>query len=144
MSGGISAQRNIAEQAVAATSVEPQSSGAATIHGGWIDRYAHGDAQSCILHQAAGAISGSPSASSITSIIEDSVDGSTLAGTVSGSGSPAALTAQNTESQVGVDLSAARRYVRITMTVAFTGGTSPAALVYGDLVFGGEQELPAT
>lgn len=130
------------------TTVQPQSSGAATINGGSVDRAAHHMPMSCRLHQAVGAVSGSPSATSVTTKLQDSADGTTFADytdpNTSAVPTTAAVTAQNTENGVSVDLSNARRYVRGVTTVAFTGGTSPAALVVSEMIFGGEALLPST
>ncbi|MES5483584.1 hypothetical protein QMZ05_12570 [Bradyrhizobium sp. INPA03-11B] len=138
---------NIAAVAVVATSVEPQSSTGGTINGTGIDRVVHNLAQSAILHQAVGAVSGGPSAVSVVTKIQDSADNSTFAdyapAPTNSVIAAAALTAQNTENAAAVDLSSARRYIRLVTTVTLTGGTSPAALVVGDLVLAGESQLPA-
>src|SRR5215471_5427819 len=109
--GGINSVRSIKDEVSIATSVLPQSSGAATINGQSVDRYTFGDPQSAVIHHAAGAVSGAPSTTSVTTVLQDSADNATFAN-IAGAPSPAALTAQNTESNVGVDLSSARRYLR--------------------------------
>lgn len=143
MSGGLSAKSNIGEMIAAVTSVLPQSSTGGTISGSAVDRYAHGVALSCLVHHVAGAITGSPSAASVVTTIEDSADGSTGWGTVPNSTGPTNLTAQNTEASSSVNLSSAKRYVRTKTVVTLTGGSSPAALVAADIILGGAAELPA-
>jgi hypothetical protein len=54
-----------------------------------------------------------------------------------------ALTAANTDNALPVDLSSAFRYIRSVTTVAFTGGSGPAALVAADVILGGEPKLAA-
>jgi hypothetical protein len=54
----------------------------------------------------------------------------------------AALTANNTEAEVNVDLSGLKRYVRVVTTVTFTAGTSPAIPVAAAVVLGGAESLP--
>src|SRR5690348_747460 len=112
MSGGLSQSRNVAEAVVAISSVLPQSSGAATINGVAIDRNAHGQALSCIMHQIVGAITGAPTTSSVQTKLQHADD--------NGSGAPGAFsdfqiggttqqtpaaTAQNTEQSLAIDLS---------------------------------------
>lgn len=139
--------RNIGAYISAVTSVEPQSSTGATINGASIDRMAHnGNPLSCVLHQIAGAISGAPSTASVQSKVQDSADGTTFADYQSDGANTAqsvALTAQNTENSLSVDLTLARRYLRVVTVVGFTGGTSPAALVAAELILGGEPLLPS-
>lgn len=145
MSGGISQMKDIGELLDVVSSVLPQSSGAATLDGASVDRLAHGNALSCVLHQAVGAISGAPTTASVQTKLQDSADNSTFADYQIGGTTQetAAATAQNGDQSVNIDLNGARRYIRAVTVIAFTGGTSPAALVAADLVLGGESELPA-
>ena len=140
---GISTHRNVGEDIDTVTSILPQTSGAAAVAGSSIDRYSYGDAMSCVLHHVAGAVSGSPTTTSVSTVLEDSATGSGGWNTVPGSGSPTVLTAQNSEASVSIDLSPAKRFIRAKTTVAFTGGSSPAALIAADVILGGQQELPA-
>lgn len=139
--------RNIGAYISAVTSVEPQSSTGATINGGGIDRMSHnGNPLSCVLHTIAGAISGSPTTASVQSKLQDSADGTTYADYQpdgANTAQAAALTAQNTENSLSVDLTLARRYIRVVTVVAFTGGSSPAALVAAEVVLGGEPLYPS-
>jgi hypothetical protein len=135
-------QRNIGAYIVPITSVDPQSSTGGTIDGTAIDRAAHGMPGSCVMHQRVGALSGTPSTTSVISTLQHSPDDSTWTnytdpdtGAVA---STAALTAATTGDALAVDLTLAYRYVRIVMVVAFTGGSSPSALVYADIIVGGE------
>ncbi len=139
-------QHNIGALLAAVTSVFPQSSAAATVDGSSIDRDAHSMAGSCVLHQVAGALGGAPSTASVITKLQDSADNSTFADYKPDGVNVAttvALTAADTENSVNVDLAAARRYIRAVTTVAFTGGTSPTALVAADVILGGENTAPA-
>jgi hypothetical protein len=139
-------QKNIGALLAAVTSVLPESSAAATVNGTSIDRQKHSMALSCVLHQVAGAISGAPSTSSVQSTLQHSPDNSTWT-TYKPDGVNAAtsvaLTAQNTENSLNVDLTLAYRYIRVSTVVGFTGGTSPAALIAADVILGGENTLAA-
>lgn len=150
MSGGLSSVRNIGELIALVTSIRPQSSVAAAINGADIDRNLHGVAQSCVLHQTVGALSGGPTTTSVVTKLQHAPDnGSGAPGTyadysVGGTvQATAAVTAANGESSLNVDLSGANRWIREVTTIAFTGGASPAALVAADLALGGEPELAA-
>lgn len=139
-------QRNIGALLSIVTSVEPQSSVAATINGAGIDRQAHSMAGCCVLHQAAGALGGTPTTTSVITKLQDSADNSTFADYLPDGVNVAtttALTAANTENGLSVDLTLARRYIRAVTTIAFTGGTSPTALVAGTVVLSGENTLAA-
>lgn len=140
MSGGISGTRNIGEQLAAVTSVAAQSiSGSSAVNGTGIDRYAHNDAGSCVLHAAVGAVSGAPTSFTLTVQLQHAPDNSTW----SNYGSSFQIAAASTDGSLNIDLSGAAEYVRAVVTPAFTGGTSPSLLAYADIIFGGEQELPA-
>jgi hypothetical protein len=139
-----SLQHNIGGYVAVATSVLPQSA-TGNVNGSGLDRLAHNNALSCVLHVVAGADSGSPSTLSVQAKLQHAPDNSTWTdydppgqSTV---GETAALTAVNTEVSVAIDLSSADRYVRAVALVSFTGGTSPAIQVAADIVFGGEQLL---
>ena len=139
-------QHNIGALLDTVTSVFPQSSGAATINGSSIDRQAHSMALSCVLHQVAGAVGGAPTTTSVTTQLQHAPDNSTWTNFVpgaTGSGATPAVTAADTGSSVSIDLASAYRYIRAVTTVAFTGGTSPTALVAADVILGGENTAPA-
>lgn len=139
--------RNIGGMVGHVTDVLPQSAGAGSVNGTAIDRSAHNMPLSCLLHQAAGAVSGAPSTTSVQTKLQDSADGTTFADYLPDGvnvAETAALSAQNTQNSAAVSLTSARRYIRAVTIVAFTGGTSPAVLVSAGLVLGGETILPAS
>lgn len=138
-------QRNIGALVALVTSIPPESSSGGAINGTAIDRTFHGLANSCVLHQMVGAVSGAPTAVSVQTKLQHSPDNTTwsdfqINGTTQ---SAPALTAANSEDSLAIDLTTAYRFIRAEMTVAFTGGTTPAAVVASDLVLGGERVLAA-
>ena len=123
--------------------VRPQSASAGTINGASIDRMAHEMPLSCVVHQNVGAVGGAPTTTSVITKLQDSADGSTFADYAPASANAvvqatAAVTAANTDNSMSVNLSSARRYIRAVTTVAFTGGTSPTALVAAMVLLSGE------
>jgi hypothetical protein len=145
---GVARQRNIGAFIIPVTSVDVQSSGAATINGSAIQLAAHGYPQSAVVHQRVGALSGTPSTTSVVTKVQTSADGSTNwtdytdpdTGVVAAT---PAVTAATLGSRINVDLSNALEWIRLVTTIAFTGGSSPAALVYASAIFGGEPNNPA-
>jgi hypothetical protein len=137
---------NVGSLVALATGIAPESSSGGTINGGAIDRIAHGLANSAVLHQMVGADSGAPTTISVQTKLQDSADGAAFADFKPDGvnvAATAALTAVSSENSVAIDLTTARRFIRPVMTVGFTGGTTPAALVASDLVLGGERTLAA-
>lgn len=140
MAGGVSLDRNIGEQLAVVTAVTPQSfSGSGTVNGASVDRYGHNTPLSCVVHLSTGAVSGTPSSFTLTAQLQHSPDGTTW----SNFGSSFALNAANSDASQNVDLSGAHEYLRVAVTPAFTGGTSPSVLGQADLILGGQLELPA-
>lgn len=125
--------------------VVPTASAAATINGASIDRINY---QSAVLVANTGAETGSPSARSLNAKIQHSTDGSTgwndyTDPTTGAVAAITAITAASTQAKVAVNLSAAKRYIRVVETVAFTGGTSPTLAVSGHVILGGALVTPA-
>lgn len=119
--------------------IAPADASAGTINGAAIDREGY---LSAVLHHTCGAASGSPSAQTVDSKIQDSADGSTGWADYTG-GAAAQLTADDAEAEVDIDLSGAKRYIRVVNVVGFTGGTSPAVEVAATVVLGGADVTPA-
>ena len=113
-----------------------------------IDRQAHSMPGSCLLHQIVGAVCGSPSGLSCQAIIQHSrrtirPGPTTLRRREYGETAALAGTGSNQENSVAVDLTLADRYIRVSLVLSLTGGTSPAALVASDVILGGENTLAA-
>jgi hypothetical protein len=132
------------------SSLIPQSvSGSAAVDGVSVDTSGYDNAK---IHVYAAEATGSPSAASLAVTLQESVDnvnwtnalddtGAVIGFTLSGLQAAAAVSQARVE---GLNLNR-HRYLRIVMTPTFTGGTSPAVLVYGELIFGGgAQQLPIT
>jgi hypothetical protein len=141
----ITTQRNIGALVALVTSIPPENSSGGTINGNAIDRTLHGLANSCVLHQMVGAVSGAPTALAVQTALQHSPDGATwspfqINGTAQ---QTAVLAAANSDNSAAIDLTTAYRFIRPEMTVTFTGGTTPSALVASDLVLGGERVLAA-
>jgi hypothetical protein len=139
--------RNIGAYISAVTSVEPQAGANAAINGTGIDRMAHnGNPLSCVLHTVLGALAGGPATTSVVSKLQDSADGTTYADYMPDGANVAtstALTAANTENSLSVDLTAARRFIRVVTTPTLTGGTTPSASLMAEVILGGEPIYPS-
>lgn len=124
-------------------SVAPQSAAAGTVNGASIDRLAAGsDCQSAIIVGQIGAISGAPDATSVGFKIQHSDDNSTFVDyNPDDVDIVATVTAANTLAQASVDLMAAKRYIRLAAVSAYTGGTTPSAIISGELILGGARRL---
>ncbi len=131
--------RNIGAFVKTQAGIDPEDSAAQTINGAAIDRQGY---LSSVLHHACGAASGSPTAQTVATKLQDSADGSTGWADVSGAAATD-LTADDTEDEVDIDLSGAKRYLRAATTVSFTAGTTPSIPVAATLVLAGKDELPA-
>lgn len=96
---------------------------------------------------ALGAISGSPTATSVTIKVQhgDASDGSDMVDvpTTAYIDSTPTLTTANTNGNFDIDLAGLKRYIRVVATVAFTGGTSPAVYTASSIVFGDGKNQPA-
>jgi hypothetical protein len=111
----------------------PAASAAGTVNGTGIDRLglgsAPGMALSADLVAETGATTGGPTSFTVDAKIQDSADNSSFADYVPpGAASAAAITTitvANTLARKRVDLSGARRYIRVVTVVAFVGGASP-------------------
>jgi hypothetical protein len=147
-------ERNIGAYIKASKGINPANTSAGTVNGAAIDRAGIGGGtlfHSCVLHGACGAATGSPSAQTVDNKLQDSADGSTGWADITGASTGWAditgaaltqLTADNGEAEKDVDLSSAKRYIRVVNTVDFTGGTSPAIPVAAEVVLGGSEQLP--
>lgn len=104
-----------------------------------IDRYAFEDA---IVHLKVGTATGTPTAQSVALKMQtgDAAAGSDMAD-VSGD-AIAALTADNGEAELDLDLAGYKRYLQVISTVAFTAGTTPKIPVAVTVVLGKAVSIP--
>ena len=133
------------------SSIVPQSvSGSSAVDGVSVDTLGYENAK---LHVYAAEASGSPSAAVVAVTLQESADGTdgwanaldntgaVIGFTISGLAAAGSAMAARIE---GLNLNR-KRYLRVVATPTFTGGTSPATIVYGEIVFGGgAQQLPVT
>ena len=118
--------------------INPEDSIAATITGPAIDRIGF---NSLVLHTAAGAATGAPSAQTVDSKIQDSA---TSGGTfVDFAGAAiATITADDSDAEKDVDLSGAKAFIKVITVVGFTGGTTPTIPVASTVALGGSEVEP--
>lgn len=134
---------NIGAHVKTVTGTVPAAVGAGTRNGTGIDRTGY---NSLKLHVQTGAVSGGPSDQTVSFKIQDSADNSSFADYTppNGSAATAQITAANSSASVSVDLTSARKYVRVQEVTAFTGGTTPTIGASSTVVLGGARTLPAT
>lgn len=130
---------NIAAYLGQRTAIFPASSAAATVNGAAIDTQGF---NSLAFVGSCGAASGTPSAQSVIYKLQESDDGSTGWGDITGAVA-AALTANNSTAKIPLNVQGRKRYIRAVATVSFTAGTSPAIPVSGVILLGGAANLPA-
>lgn len=104
-------------------------------------------AQSLVITTCFAGTTGAPTTGTVTLAVESSPDNSTwaTANDRSGAAITLAVTAANKIGAVNVDcqyLEPGDRYLRVTPTVAFTGGTAPTAYFTVTAILGGEDTLP--
>lgn len=140
---GVSGLRDIGSFVKVVNGINPTNSGAQTINGPAIDRMQSPGKmfQSAVLKVSAGAAAGGPSALTVGGKLQDSGDGQAGWNDIAGA-AITQLSAENTDEQVKVDLSGARRYIRTVVPVQFTGGSSPTLPVAAEVLLGGSTELP--
>lgn len=127
----------------------PLASTGATRNSAGIDRATPGGqlALSCKLVAQTGAVTGGPATQTLDAKLQDSADNSTFADYVPPRGvaadaAIAQITAVNTMKTKDIDLSTARRYVRVVEVAALTGGASPTLAVESHVVLGGADGRP--
>lgn len=129
--------------------IVPQSlSGTTEVLSGAIDRMT-ADEQgflSCKIIGTVGAATGSPSSFSVVyKVTHCATSGGTYADYTDPSTNAAAsvtISTASSLSQLNVDLSQANRYVKLSATPAFSGGSSPTIPFSGQVSFGGAHKAP--
>lgn len=122
----------------------PQSLAAGTLNGASVDtKPVTGGPMpsSAKLFLSNGAATGTPDSYTLTPTVQDSADGSSWDAVASGA-AVTAIAANNTDREIDIDLLRLRRYVRVVVVAAYTGGTSPACPVSGTWVLGGYDRIP--
>lgn len=96
---------------------------------------------SCSVITQIGAATGSPTSFIVTTTVEDSADGSTDWQIIATSND---LLVDNSIGKLDVDLSSARKFIRISAVPVFVGGTVPTIDIAANGVISGANEYPAT
>ncbi len=130
-----------------ATTLKAQSvSGSSAVNGAAVDTLG---ADSAKLRVAAVAASGSPTGASLAVKVQESADGSTgwtdaLDNTGVAIGFTLTTTSADAENEARIEgLNTNRqRYLRAVVTPTFAGGSSPASLVYAEIVLGLQNPKP--
>lgn len=123
--------KNVGQIVKSLTALRPQSdAGGSAVNGADIDRRSYGHA-TFFIHS--GAISGTPSANTVTINIQHASVTATYSNVAGASGT---ITAANTDLEINVDCSALNQYVRVTETTAFTAGSSPTVLIGSACILG--------
>lgn len=119
--------------------ISPQAlSGTTAANGTGIDRSGF---DSVKILGSTGATTGTPSSFTVTYKLQDSSDNSTFTDV---SGQSFTVTAADGENYLNVNLVGLQQYIRVVMTPAFTGGSSPTVLSQASVFLGGAAVLPAS
>jgi len=116
----------------------PKAASSEVINGDAIDRLGFNGA---LLVLQVGSATGTPTTKSAAAKLQESTDGSTNWGDVSGA-AISAITTNNQISHKSVSLKGCKRYVRAVTTVALTEGTTPALPVSATILLGGSDSEP--
>ena len=135
----LSHQRDIGAFIKVQKGIDPTDDTGTTLNGGSIDRRGM---ESCVLHAACGAATGTPTAQTVDAKIQDSPDGTTGWADLSPAKATTQLVADDTEAEVNVDLSGVKAFIRAVVTTVLTAGTSPRLPVMATIVLGGRDTLP--
>ena len=117
--------------------LSPLDNSAGTRNSSAIDRaVANGNLyMSCAFGGRVGAASGTPTSFSVIYKLQDSADGST--GWADYGAANATITTDNGDAEGDVNLSSAKRYIRVQEVTAFVDGTSPKVEGAAVVVLGG-------
>ncbi len=134
--------RSVYDSIKAVQSIRPVTQAAGTVNGNAIDCLGY---NSVMLSFEEGAITGTPATAAVDCKVQDSADGSTGWNDVSGASiTQQTSTTGNKSAQIrveGVNLNT-KRYLRAVVTVAFTGGSSPAAPISAVALLGKAYRAP--
>lgn len=112
----------LGEKAKLVSGAVPSERAAGSVNGSVVDRLGF---QSAVVFLNTGAATGTPSAQGVALKVQtgDVADGSDMAD-VTGD-TVAALTADNANAELNLNLAGYKRYLRVVVTTTFTGGTTP-------------------
>lgn len=118
----------------AVVSVLPQAKNAGALNGAAVDTEIYNDAMVVVN---VGAVTGTPSSFTVDAKVQHSDTGVSGWTDVTGA-AITQITAIDKTAEIPLDVmaAAAKRYVRVVITPAFTGGTSPTVLVAANVLLG--------
>jgi len=131
---------SIFDNVLSKVTVRPQATDTA-VEGGAIDTQGFSSAMAVVEN---GAATGTPSSYTVDGKVQTSADGSTGWADITGA-TITQMTANNKSAQIRVDglnLGTNYRYIRLLITAAMTGGSSPKAVVSGHILLGRGESLP--
>lgn len=131
------------ENVLSLTGVAPVSSTGGAITGSAIDTQGYGDGM--VIVQVGGT-TGTPTSFTVDAKVQESADGSTGWADISGD-ALVQVTSANKTGEIKVALgsrSASKRYIRVIVTPALTGGTTPTVGVGAVVVLGNPEVSPST
>lgn len=122
--------------------LSPLDNSAGTRNGTGIDRATPGGQlyMGAVLSGRVGAASGTPTSFSAIYKLQDSADNST--GWADYGTAQDTVTADDGTGQVSVNLTGAKRYIRVVEVIAFVGGTTPKVEGSAVVVLGGARSHP--
>ncbi|MCK5017952.1 MAG: hypothetical protein KAS32_12925 [Candidatus Peribacteraceae bacterium] len=120
--------------------VIPQAKVAGALNGTGIDRRGY---NSLVVTALRGADAGGASAWTCAVKVQDSADNSSFTDISGATGSIAYDSSSSGSAEINLDLRAYKRYVRVVMTPAFTGGSTPSLLVAASVALGQASVKPA-
>lgn len=126
--------------------LKPQNSTGGTLNGDAIDRDDYEWPLSLVIAPRVGAVTGTPTSFTFIGKVQDDADNGS--GAAAGTwadykpdgvtvATASTITAANGTAELDVDLTGARRHVRVVGTLAFVGGTTPATDVAIAVALGG-------
>lgn len=123
-----------------ALGLTPRLAVAAALNGPAIDRQGYG---SCSVAVITGADAGAPDSFSVATAIEHSDDGATNWAAFTDGGSVSTVVTEAAVTEASINLAGAKRYIRVSPTVAFVNGTTPSIGLAIAVTLGGADKLPA-
>jgi hypothetical protein len=137
-------QTNIGAHLLPKIGIVPNDRAAGAVNGTGFDRIGY---NSCVLTVVTGAISGGSDSQTVAAKIQHSSDDSAYADyTDPSTGAAAAITTISSASSadsVDVNLIGAKKYIRVVLTPAFVGGTTPKIGCGAVVILGGAVKEPA-
>lgn len=127
-------KRNLLENAQAIEAIEPQANTGAAISGDIVDRLGY---QSAILHYHAAAASGTPDTATTAIVIQHGAASNLSdAATFYTCETALDIDAAAVDKAYVIDLSGAKRYIRVTADATYTGGSTPGNVQAATWVLG--------